>query len=154
MAFGRGGETGVGLGDGIQKLFYLPEPHTDFIFAVIGEELGLVGTLGVMCLYGILVQRGFAIAGRAPHAFGRLTAQGLTFILGFQALAHMGVNLGLLPTKGLTLPLVSYGGSSLVATMAAVGILISVDLAGREAAMPGRRRAPAVGRPHAAGAAA
>ena len=154
MAFGRGEYTGVGLGDGIQKLFYLPEPHTDFVFAVIGEELGLVGTVGVMILYGIFVQRGFTIANRAPDAFGRLTAQGLTFILGFQALAHMGVNLGLLPTKGLTLPLVSYGGSSLLATMGAVGILASIDLAGRgeggSAARPyaaGRDRAPAVGAP-------
>jgi len=127
IAFGRGEHTGVGLGDGIQKLFYLPEPHTDFIFAVIGEELGLIGALGVLALYAVVVHRGFAIADRAPDAFSRLVAQGLTFILGLQALAHMGVNLGLLPTKGLTLPLVSYGGSSLVTTLAALGILASID---------------------------
>lgn len=127
IAFGRGEHTGVGLGDGIQKLFYLPEPHTDFIFAVIGEELGLAGTLGVLALFAVLVHRGFTIAERAPDAFSRLVAQGLTFILGLQALAHMGVNLGLLPTKGLTLPLVSYGGSSLVTTLAALGILASID---------------------------
>ncbi|HKL78111.1 MAG TPA: putative lipid II flippase FtsW [Gammaproteobacteria bacterium] len=131
IAFGRGEYTGVGLGDGIQKLFYLPEPHTDFIFAVIGEELGLLGTFGVLALYGVLVQRGFTVAARAPDAYGRLVAQGLTFIIGFQALAHMGVNLGLLPTKGLTLPLVSYGGSSLVTTLGAMGILVSIDRAGR-----------------------
>lgn len=142
IAFGRGEYTGTGLGDGIQKLFYLPEPHTDFIFAVIGEELGLLGTLTVLALYAVLVHRGFAIAARAPDAYSRLTAQGLTFIVGFQALAHMGVNLGLLPTKGLTLPLVSYGGSSLVTTLAALGILASIDRAGREARKPGRRRAP------------
>ena len=131
IAFGRGEYDGVGLGDGIQKLFYLPEPHTDFIFAVIGEELGLVGTLGVLALYALLIQRGFTVAQRAPDAYSRLVAQGLTFIIGFQAVAHMGVNLGLLPTKGLTLPLVSYGGSSLVTTLGALGILVSIDRAGR-----------------------
>jgi cell division protein FtsW len=146
IAFGRGEYAGTGLGDGVQKLFYLPEPHTDFVFAVIGEELGLLGTLGVLALYAVVVHRGFAIAGRAADAYGRLVAQGLTFILGFQALAHMGVNLGLLPTKGLTLPLVSYGGSSLVTTLAALGILASIDRAGRAAHKPGRRRgAPAGG---------
>lgn len=140
IAFGRGEYAGTGLGDGIQKLFYLPEPHTDFIFAVIGEELGLLGAVAVLALYAMVVQRGFAIGARAPDAYSRLVAQGLTFILGFQALAHMGVNLGLLPTKGLTLPLVSYGGSSLVTTLAALGILASIDRAGREAKQPGRRR--------------
>ncbi|MFP4615465.1 MAG: putative lipid II flippase FtsW [Thiohalorhabdus sp.] len=128
IAFGRGEYGGVGLGDGIQKLFYLPEPHTDFMFAVVGEELGLVGTLTLLALYGVVVRRGFIIAERAGDAYERLVAQGITFLLGFQALAHMGVNLGLLPTKGLTLPLVSYGGSSLVATLAALGILASIDL--------------------------
>ncbi|HKJ70414.1 MAG TPA: putative lipid II flippase FtsW [Gammaproteobacteria bacterium] len=141
IAFGRGEYFGTGLGDGVQKLFYLPEPHTDFIFAVIGEEMGLAGTLGVLALYAIVVQRGFTIGARAPDAYGRLVAQGLTFILGFQALAHMGVNLGLIPTKGLTLPLVSYGGSSLVTTLAAIGILASIDRAGQSARRPGRRRA-------------
>jgi cell division protein FtsW len=140
IAFGRGEYGGTGLGDGVQKLFYLPEPHTDFIFAVIGEELGLLGSLGVLALYAVVVHRGFAIGARAPDAYSRLVAQGLTFILGFQALAHMGVNLGLLPTKGLTLPLVSYGGSSLVTTLAALGILASIDRAGRAAHKPGRRR--------------
>ncbi len=132
IAFGRGEFTGVGLGDGVQKLFYLPEPHTDFIFAVIGEELGMLGTLGVILLYVLFIHRGFAIAEQAPSAYGRLTAQGLTFIIGFQAVAHMAVNLGLLPTKGLTLPLVSYGGSSLVTTLSALGILASIDRAGRQ----------------------
>ena len=143
IAFGRGEYAGTGLGDGVQKLFYLPEPHTDFVFAVIGEELGLLGTLAVLALYAVVVHRGFAIAARAGDAYGRLVAQGLTFILGFQALAHMGVNLGLLPTKGLTLPLVSYGGSSLVTTLAALGILASIDRAGRAAQRPGRRRGSA-----------
>ncbi len=132
LAFGRGETIGVGLGEGVQKLFYLPEPHTDFIFAVIGEELGLMGTLGVCALYGLLIWRGFCIAERAPNPYGRLVAQGLVFIIGFQALAHMAVNVGLLPTKGLTLPLVSYGGSSLVSTCAALGILLAVDRAGQK----------------------
>ncbi len=127
IAFGRGEYAGVGLGDGVQKLFYLPEPHTDFIFAVVGEELGLAGTVGVLLLYALLVQRGFVVAARAPDVYGRLVAQGLTFIIGFQALAHTGVNLGLLPTKGLTLPLISYGGSSLVTTLAALGIIAGID---------------------------
>jgi len=151
IAFGRGEYTGVGLGDGVQKLFYLPEPHTDFIFAVIGEELGMAGTLVVILLYLLFVQRGFAIAARAPSAYGRLVAQGLTFIIGFQAAAHMAVNLGMLPTKGLTLPLVSYGGSSLVTTMAALGILASIDRAGRETTQPARRAPVPEATPAAAG---
>ena len=141
IAFGRGEYTGVGLGDGIQKLFYLPEPHTDFIFAVIGEELGLAGTLGVLLLYALLAQRGFAVAARAEDAYGRLVAQGLTFIVGFQAFAHIGVNLGLLPTKGLTLPLISYGGSSLVTTLAALGIVAGIDRHGEAASSPRLRKA-------------
>ncbi|KPV39500.1 hypothetical protein AN478_10085 [Thiohalorhabdus denitrificans] len=142
IAFGRGEYGGVGLGDGIQKLFYLPEPHTDFMFAVVGEELGLVGTLAVLVLYGVVVRRGFVIAERAGDAYGRLVAQGITFLLGFQALAHMGVNLGLLPTKGLTLPLMSYGGSSLVTTLAALGILASIDLHRPGRGTGGGRAAP------------
>jgi cell division protein FtsW len=132
IAFGRGGLDGVGLGDSVQKLFYLPEPHTDFVFAVLGEEAGLLGTLGVLALYGLIIQRGFAIAERAPDAFGRHAALGITFLVAFQALAHMGVNLGLLPTKGLTLPMVSYGGSSLLSMAIGIGVLLNIDRTARE----------------------
>jgi cell division protein FtsW len=132
IAFGRGGLDGVGLGDSVQKLFYLPEPHTDFMYAVLGEETGLLGTGGVLFLYAVVLYRGFAIAERATDAFGRHAALGITFLVAFQALAHMGVNLGLLPTKGLTLPLVSYGGSSLLAVAIAVGVLLNIDRASRE----------------------
>lgn len=127
LAFGSGGVFGVGLGKGEQKLGYLPEPHTDFILAVIGEELGLVGVVAIMLLYGLLVFKGFQIAGRAGNVFGRYLAMGITMLIGMQALINAGVATGLLPTKGLTLPFVSYGGSSLVANLFGAGILLSIS---------------------------
>ena len=127
LAFGSGGAFGVGLGEGKQKLFFLPEAHTDFVLALVGEELGLVGAAGVMALFAVLVLRGFWIAGRARKPFGRHLAHGITLLIGLQALINAGVVTGLLPTKGMTLPLVSYGGSSLVVTLLAVGILLSVS---------------------------
>jgi cell division protein FtsW len=129
MAFGRGGWTGVGLGGSVQKMLYLPEVHTDFIFAVIGEELGLIGTVTVILSFAFLVWRIFYIAGqaaRAGHAYGAYLAYGIGLIIGLQAFINMGVNLGMLPTKGLTLPLISYGNNSMVVTLAALGLVLRV----------------------------
>lgn len=133
IAIGSGGWLGVGLGDSVQKMFYLPEVHTDFMFAVLAEELGLVGAAAVMGLYAVVVWRGLAIGARAARAeqwFGAYLAWGLTAWLGLQAFINMGVNMGLLPTTGLTLPLMSYGGSSLLVTCAALALVMRV---GREA---------------------
>jgi cell division protein FtsW len=133
IAFGRGGWFGVGLGASVQKLFYLPAAHTDFVFAVMAEELGLIVVLGVMILFGIIIARAFAIARKAENAgqlFGARLAQGLGLLLGSQAMINMGVNMGLLPTKGLTLPFMSYGGSSMLVCCIAIGLLL---LIGREA---------------------
>jgi len=130
IALGRGAWFGVGLGGSVEKLHYLPEAHTDFILAVIGEELGFVGVLGVIALFAIIVQRGFAIGRQAiamERTFSGLVAQGVALWLGVQALINMGVCLGLLPTKGLTLPLVSYGGSGLVMNLCALALLVRVD---------------------------
>ena len=128
LAFSEGGLFGKGLGAGQQKLFYLPEAHTDFIFAVIGEELGLIGVLFVMGLFVFFCYRGFRIALRTEDVFGRSLAFGITTLIGLQAVCNMGVVMGLLPTKGLVLPFVSYGGSSLVATLFAVGVLLNVSM--------------------------
>jgi cell division protein FtsW len=127
MAFGTGGFWGTGIGKGYQKLFYLPEPHTDFIFSVIGEELGLLGVLVIIGLYTWIVIRGISIARNAPDLFGAYLAVGLTIAMGLQIVVNMGVTLGLLPTKGLTLPLLSYGGTSLLLNMASVGILMNIS---------------------------
>ncbi len=127
LAFGSGGLFGVGLGEGKQKLFFLPEAHTDFVLALVGEELGLIGTAAVMVLYMILVVKGFQVAARAREPFGRHLAHGITLLIGLQAMINAGVATGMLPTKGLTLPLVSYGGSSLLVSMTAVGILLSIS---------------------------
>ncbi len=126
MAFGTGGITGAGIGKGYQKLFYLPEPHTDFIFAVIGEELGLIGVMTVVVLYAIMLMRGVRIARNARDRFGAFLAMGITVTIGLQVCINMGVALGLLPTKGLTLPFLSYGGTSLLINMAAVGIMMNI----------------------------
>lgn len=126
MAFGTGGIWGTGIGKGYQKLFYLPEPHTDFIFSVIGEELGLAGVLVIIGLYATVLWRGIQVARRAPDVFGALMALGLTTAIGLQVCVNMGVALGLLPTKGLPLPFLSYGGTSLLLSMASVGILMNI----------------------------
>ena len=120
----------MGLGNSVQKLLYLPEAHTDFVFAVLAEELGLVGILLVLLLYSILVTRGLLVAFRAHEQsrfFASYTAYGITFWLGLQAAINMGVNAGLLPTKGLTLPLLSYGGASLVVNCMAIALLLRLD---------------------------
>lgn len=130
IGFGRGGWFGVGLGASIQKLFYLPEAHTDFILSIIAEELGSVGVLILLCVYALMVWRGLRIARMAfvwQCEFQSYIAYGITFWLAFQVLVNTGVNLGVLPTKGLTLPFISYGGSSLMLMCMAVGILLRID---------------------------
>jgi cell division protein FtsW len=127
IAIGSGGIFGKGLGEGRQKLFYLPEAHTDFILSVIGEEWGFIGlALIVFCIY-LLLRRGMNTALLAPDDFGRYLAFGITFLLAFEAVFNMCVVLGLVPTKGLALPFISYGGSSLICTLAAIGILLNVS---------------------------
>ncbi len=126
LAFGMGGWHGVGLGGGRQKLLYLPEAHTDFIFSVVGEELGLIGVVVIAVLYGVLLWRGARIAINAPDNFGAFLALGITSLFGLQAIINMGVVMGLLPTKGLTLPLISYGGSSMVMSLTGIGILLAI----------------------------
>ncbi len=126
LAFHNGGLLGMGLGAGKQKLFYLPAAHTDFIFSVVGEELGLFGVLATLGLFGLFIWRGTLLAQRAPDLFGRLLGTGITFVIGLQAVINMMVVTGLLPTKGLTLPFVSYGGSSLVAYLFMVGVLLNI----------------------------
>lgn len=127
IAVGTGGIDGVGLMEGRQKLFYLPEPHTDFIFAVIGEELGFIGTVAVLVLFAVILWRGLRAAANCPDEFGRLLAIGMTVLVVGQALVNISVVLGLLPTKGIPLPLVSYGGSSLVMNLLALGILLNIS---------------------------
>ncbi len=130
IAIGRGEWLGVGLGASIQKLFYLPEAHTDFVFAVLAEELGLIGILILLGLYAFLVVRAYTIAAVAEQGgnlFAAYLAYGIGTWLGLQALINIGVNTGLLPTKGLTLPLMSYGGSSMLVTCAAVALLLRID---------------------------
>ena len=127
LALGSGGPLGVGLGSGQQKLFYLPEPHTDFILAVIGEETGIFGISIVLLLYALLIYKGVKIALRAPERFGTYLAFGLTLAVGLQAFINSAVVMGLLPTKGLPLPFISYGGSSLITNLLAMGILMNIN---------------------------
>lgn len=127
IAVGSGGVFGAGFMRSQQKLFYLPEPHSDFIFAVIGEELGLVGALAVLAAFTVVLWRGLVVAHRAPDRFGAFLAAGLTMLIVGQALLNMGVTIGILPTTGLPLPFISSGGTSLVASMCAVGVLLSVS---------------------------
>ena len=137
IAFGRGEWLGVGLGASVEKLHYLPEAHTDFLLAVIGEELGFLGVALVIALFVWIVARAFAIGRQATlheRHFAALAAQGFGVWIGFQALINMGVNLGLLPTKGLTLPLMSYGGSGLVVNFVALAILLRIDWENRQLA--------------------
>ncbi len=130
IAFGRGEIFGVGLGSGIQKLFYLPEAHTDFLLSVLAEELGLIGVVAVIALFSLLVWRCFVLAEQAKNKdrlFAAFTAYGLGIWFGFQSFINMGVNMGVLPTKGLTLPLMSYGGGSMIVMCAAFGLLFRVN---------------------------
>lgn len=134
MAFQNGGLTGVGLGEGRQKLFYLPEAHTDFIFSVLGEELGLLGVLLVIALFIIFIFRGLAITIKTQDLFGLYLAFGLTCLIGAEAFINIAVVMGLLPTKGLALPFLSYGGSSLVMSLLVVGILLNISRYGTDEA--------------------
>src|SRR4030043_621558 len=127
LPFGSGGFFVLGLGDGRQKLFFLPAPHTDFIFSVIGEELGLVGAMVVVLLFFVFTVRGIQIGLSLEERFGAYLALGITLMISLQVVINMGVVLGLLPTKGLTLPLVSYGGTSLVANLVGVGLLLHLS---------------------------
>jgi cell division protein FtsW len=139
IAFGRGGWFGTGLGGSVQKLLYLPEPHTDFLFAVLAEELGLFGGLMVLILFTILLAKAFTIGRKnivLNQKFAGFMAYGIALWLGSQAMINIGVNIGVLPTKGLTLPLMSYGGCSIIVGMIALGLLLRIDF---EARLPGNR---------------
>lgn len=134
VAFKKGGLVGVGLGNGTQKIQRLPEPHTDFILAVIAEEAGLLGTASLVLLYGAVLWRGITISAGAPDSFGRLLAVGLTLLVSLQALINIGVVTGSMPTTGIPLPFVSYGGSSFLSSMIAAGIVLNISRY-REAAL-------------------
>jgi cell division protein FtsW len=137
IAFGRGEWLGVGLGGSVEKLFYLPEAHTDFLLAVTAEELGLFGVSAVILLFGGLIVRAFAIGRQAAmneRLFAALVAQGIAVWLGVQAFINMGVNMGVLPTKGLTLPFLSFGGSGVVVNLVAIAVLLRVDYENRRVA--------------------
>ncbi len=153
IAFGRGEWSGVGLGNSIQKLFYLPEAHTDFIFAITAEEFGLLGSMVVLALFTVLVLSGFAIARKAEKqgmGFAACFAYGLTLLLGLQAMINMAVNTGLLPTKGLTLPLMSYGGSSLIVVCVSIGILVRIEMERQQQLSPESDDKAVVARPRGA----
>ena len=127
IAFGSGQLFGRGLGESRQKLFYLPEAHTDFVYSVVGEELGLLGALAVLVLFGVIIVRGLRLTAKIEEPFDQYLAFGLTVLLGFQALIHMGVVMGLMPTKGLVLPFISYGGSAMVINLMEAGILLGLS---------------------------
>jgi cell division protein FtsW len=137
IALGSGGWTGLGLGNGRQKLDFVPEHHTDFIFSIIGEELGLIATLGVVLLFIALVLCGMFIVRRSNDTFGLLLGTGITFMIGLQAFINMGVVTSLLPNKGMPLPFISYGGSNLLLTLIAIGLLLSIS---RFAVEPPRKK--------------
>jgi cell division protein FtsW len=132
LSLAQGGWTGEGLMRGKAKLHFLPAPHTDFIFAVLGEEMGLLGACGVLALFGILLWKASAVAMRCADPFGAYLAAGFTALIGLQVLGNLGVVSGLLPTKGLPLPFLSAGGSALIASMAGVGILQNVSARSRD----------------------
>ena len=127
LALGSGGIFGVGLGKSQQKLFYLPESHTDFIFSIIGEELGFVGASAVVILFIVFIFAGMVIVFRARNLFSQLLSLGLISLIGIEAMINIGVSIGALPTKGLSLPFISYGGSALLANMAALGLLVNIS---------------------------
>jgi cell division protein FtsW len=141
IAFGRGGFFGEGLGSSIEKLHYLPEAHTDFLLAVIGEELGFIGVAAVIVAFFWLTRRIFAVGRQAimlDQVFAGLMTQGIGIWMGWQAFINMGVNLGVLPTKGLTLPLMSYGGSAIIMNVVAIAIVLRVDAENRALMRGGR----------------
>ncbi len=130
VAFAHGGVYGSGLGDSSQKLFFLPQAHTDFIFSIIGEELGFIGIALVIIAFAVLLIRSLKVSLRAPDLFGCYLVFGCTLLIALQAGINMAVAVGLFPTKGLTLPFISYGGTSLIATLSAVGIILNVSKSG------------------------
>jgi cell division protein FtsW len=132
IALGTGGVQGVGLANGIQKLFYLPEPHTDFIYAIVGEELGLIGCIVVVAAFVFFLWRGLRISWKAPEPFGQFLAAGITILIVLQAFINISVVIGLMPTKGIPLPFISSGGSSLLVSMIGVGVLLNVSQHVRE----------------------
>jgi len=136
-AFVIGGFSGVGLGDSLQKRFYLPEAHTDFIFAILGEELGIVASMTIILLFAAFFFFGLFISFKADNIFGRMMAFGITMVISLQAAINIGVVTGCLPTKGLPLPFISYGGTSLVMSLAMVGVLVNIAFRSAEAATPG-----------------
>ena len=159
LAFGTGGLLGVGLGQSVTKLSYLPEAHTDMIVPIVGEELGLLGVLGLLVAFGLVAWCGYSVALRAKDPFGKLLAAGLTTLIVGQALLNIGGTLGVLPFTGVPVPLISYGGTSLVATLAAIGLVLSVGTYGGQAlraaepvrsAPDKRKRKAATRRPQAA----
>jgi cell division protein FtsW len=127
IAVGDGGPSGLGLMNGKQKLLYLPEAHTDFIYAVVGEELGIVGAMGLLIGFGIIFWRGLRAAWRMGDDFGRYLALGIAVVVVVQGMMNMSVVLGMMPTKGIPLPMISYGGSSLLSTLVLLGILMNVS---------------------------
>jgi len=142
IALGRGEWLGVGLGNGVQKQYFLPEAHTDFIASVIGEELGLVGMLAIIAAFAFITWRAFAIGARAEASgqpFAAYTAQGIGLWLGLQAFVNIGVNVGMLPTKGLTLPFISYGSNSLMVASMGIAILLRIDATLRQASLEAAR---------------
>jgi len=132
IALGSGGIFGKGLGHSMQKLFYLPAAHTDFIFSIIGEELGLIGTVGVILLFVAFIRLGLKVVKNAPDRFGYFLSLGLVCMLSFRAIVNIGVSCGMMPTKGLPLPFISYGGSSFVFDMISVGLLLNIAKVGDE----------------------
>ncbi len=127
LAFGSGGIFGAGLGNSKQKLFYLPEPHTDFVLPIVGEELGLLGVTAIIVLFGILIISGIRVALKARDLYSSYLAFGLSCMIGLQVLVNMGVVMGLLPTKGLPLPFISSGGSSLIINLLSIGVLLNIS---------------------------
>ena len=127
VAFSSGGFFGVGFGNSKQKLSWLPEGHTDFIFAIIGEEFGFLGCFFLVCLFCVFLHRGFIIAKKCPDIFGKLLAVGITFSITFQAFTNMSVASSFVPATGIPLPLISYGGSSLFVTLCMIGVLINIS---------------------------
>ena len=127
IALGSGGLFGLGLGKSVQKLFYLPAAHTDFILSIIGEELGFLGAFAVIALFITLIWQGARIAKRTQDPFGYFLSTGIVMLLGLQATVNIGVSIGALPTKGLPLPFVSYGGSALIFNMMAMGLLLNIS---------------------------
>ncbi len=147
LSFGSGGWTGVGVGEGSQKLYFLPEPHTDFIFSMVGEELGFFGAVTVVALFAWFLVRGMRIARGAPDRFGEILAMGLTVGIALQAFLNCAVATGMAPTKGLPLPFISYGGSCMVVSLASVGVLMNISKSSLKRIPVAGVRRPALRRP-------